>query len=47
MEHFRKQCQRVKAMEFRVVEIDDDRLAVVFEVYASAILKTENSWATS
>lgn len=47
MEHFRKQCQRVKEMEFRVVEIGDDRLAAVFEVYASAILRTKNSWATS
>lgn len=34
-------------MEFRVVEIADDRLATVFEVYASAILKTANSWPTS
>jgi hypothetical protein len=47
MEHFQAQCGRVKAMEFRVVDIADDRLAAVFEVYASAILKTENSWATS
>ena len=47
MEHFQKQCHRVKRMEFRVVEIDDDRLAAVFEVYAATVLKTENSWATS
>ncbi len=47
MEHFRAQCQRVEEMGFRVVEIDDDRLAAVFEVYAATVLKTENSWATS
>ena len=47
MEHFRTQCQRVEEMGFRVVEIDDDRLAAVFEVYAATVLKTENSWATS
>lgn len=35
-------------MEFRVVEIDDDRLAAVFEIYAATVLKTEaNSFATS
>ena len=47
MEHFRRACQRVGEMEYRVVEIDDDRLAAVFEVYAATILQTENSWATS
>jgi hypothetical protein len=32
MEEFRRQCQRVKEMEFRVVEILDDKVAAVFEV---------------
>ena len=47
MAEFRSQCERVKAMEFRVVEITDDKLAAVFEVYAATVLKTKNSWATS
>jgi hypothetical protein len=47
MKEFRRQCQRVKAMEFRTVTITDDKLAAVFEVYASTILGTANSWATS
>ena len=47
MTHFRAQCARIKAMEFRVVPIECDALAAVFEVYASTILDTENSWATS
>jgi hypothetical protein len=46
-QHFREQCQRVKEMEYRVVPIELDRLAAVFEIYASTILGTENSWATS
>jgi hypothetical protein len=44
---FVRQCERVRAMEFRVVEIADDKLAAVFEVYAATVLKTGNSWATS
>jgi hypothetical protein len=47
MEHFCAECARVKAMEYRVVEIGDDKLAAVFEVYASFVLGTSNSWATS
>ncbi len=47
MAEFKKQCERVKAMEFRVVEIDDDAVAAVFEVYASRLLKTTSSAATS
>ena len=47
MEHFREQCMRVKAMQFGVVEIDNDRLAAVFEIYATTILETTNSFATS
>jgi hypothetical protein len=40
MEEFRRQCDRVSAMEFRVVEIGDDKLAAVFEVYAATVLGT-------
>ena len=40
--------QRITAMEFRVVEIEDDRESAVFEVYAAYMLKTPyNSFATS
>jgi hypothetical protein len=42
---FVSQCARVAQMEFRVVAIDDDKLAAVFEVYAATMLCTENSWA--
>jgi hypothetical protein len=41
-----KEC--ITAMEFRVVEIEDDRESAVFEVYAAYMLKTPyNSFATS
>ena len=38
MKEFRRQCERVRAMGFQVVEITDDRLAAVFEVYAATVL---------
>jgi hypothetical protein len=41
-----RQCQRIRMMTFRVVEINDPKLATVFEVYASTILGTMNSWET-
>lgn len=41
-----RQRQRIKDMTFRVVEINDPKVAAVFEVYASTILRTINSWET-
>jgi len=38
MDEFRKQCLRVACMDCRVVEIDDNRLAAVFEIYAATVL---------
>jgi len=46
-DEFRRQCQRVKKMEFRVVEIKDDALAYVFEVYAATVLGLPQSFAVS
>lgn len=40
--------RRVAAMDFRAVEISDERLAYVFELYAAWVLETPyNSFATS
>jgi hypothetical protein len=40
--------ERITAMEFRLVEIEDDRESAVFEVYAAYVLQTQyNSFATS
>lgn len=47
LREFERQCKRVGEMEFRVVEISDDKLAAVFEIYSATVLKTENSFATS
>ena len=47
MEEFRRQCERVRAMDFQVVGIDDDRLAAVFEVYAATVLGLRQSFAVS
>lgn len=45
---FRRQKERVTAMEFRVVAIPDDFESYVFEPYAALMLDTPyNSWATS
>lgn len=47
-QRFLEQKARVTAMQFRVVEIDDDFESYVFEAYAARWLKTPfNSWATS
>lgn len=47
-QEFRRQKQRVTAMEFRVVAIPDDFESYVFEPYAALMLDTPyNSWATS
>jgi hypothetical protein len=47
MDEFRRQCQRVRRMGFQVVEIDDNRLASVFEIYAAAALGLRQSFAVS
>lgn len=47
-EEFLRQKERVAAMDFRIVEIDDDYESYVFEAYAARELRTpHNSWATS
>jgi hypothetical protein len=47
-EEFLIQKERVTAMDFRVVEIEDDFESYVFEAYAARQLQTlHNSWATS
>jgi hypothetical protein len=47
-EEFRRQIERVREMDFQVVEIkDDDRLAAVFEVYAATVLGLDQSFAVS
>lgn len=38
MDEFRRQCERVARMDFQVVEITENRLAAVFEIYAAAAL---------
>lgn len=35
---FQRQCERVRRMDFQVVEITDNRLAAVFEIYAATVL---------
>lgn len=35
---FRRQCERVRKMDFQVVEITDNRLSAVFEIYAAFAL---------
>ncbi len=48
VEEFRRQIERVREMDFQVVEInDDDRLAAVFEVYAATVLGLDQSFAVS
>lgn len=38
MEEFRRQCERIARWDFQVVEITDNRLAAVFEIYAATVL---------
>jgi hypothetical protein len=47
MDEFRHQCERVRNMGFQVVEIKDNRLAAVFEVYAASALGLQQSFAVS
>jgi hypothetical protein len=45
---FTEAKERITAMDFRVVEIEDNRESAVFEVYAAFVLATSyNSFATS
>jgi hypothetical protein len=37
-EEFRHQCELVRNMDFQIVEITDNRLAAVFEIYAATAL---------
>jgi hypothetical protein len=48
VELFSAAKERITAMEFRTVDIDDDRESYVFELYAAFVLDTPyNSFATS
>ncbi len=38
MTEFRRQCERVRHMGFQVVNITDNRLAAIFEIYAATVL---------
>lgn len=42
MLEFRRQCERVRRMGCQVVEITDNRLSAVFEIYAAAALGLRN-----
>ena len=42
MDEFRRQCERVRGMGCQVVEITDNRLSAVFEIYAAAALGLHN-----
>jgi hypothetical protein len=47
MEEFRRQCMLVREMGVRVVEINDNKLSAVFEVYAATMLGLPQSFAVS
>jgi hypothetical protein len=47
MTEFRRQCQLVRDMGVRVVEIDDNKLSAVFEIYAATVLGLPQSFAVS
>jgi hypothetical protein len=38
MAEFQRQCERIRRMDIQVVEITDNRLAAVFEIYAATAL---------
>lgn len=42
MDEFRRQCLRVACMDFQIVEINENRLAAVFEIYAATVLGLRN-----
>lgn len=43
---FKRQRERVGAMSVQVIEVNDPVLRTVFEVYASVVLGTENTFET-
>jgi hypothetical protein len=47
MTEFRSQCDLVRAMGVKVVEINDNKLAAVFEIYAATVLDLPQSFAVS
>ena len=47
MAEFRRQCSLVSDMGVRIVEIDDNRVAAVFEIYAATVLGLPQSFAVS
>lgn len=47
MAEFRRQCNLVRDMGVRVVAIDDNKLAAVFEIYAATVLRLPQSFAVS
>ncbi len=47
MKEFKRQCERVSKMDVQVIEIPDNALAVVFEVYVATVLDLPQSFATS
>jgi len=47
MAEFRRQCSFVRDMGVHVVEINDNKLAAVFEIYAASVLGLPQSFAVS
>ena len=47
MVEFRRQCDIVRDMGVQVVEIDDNKVAAVFEIYAATVLGLSQSFAVS
>lgn len=47
MTEFRRQCELVREMGVQVVEIIDNKLAAVFEIYAATVLGLPQSFAVS
>lgn len=47
MAEFRRQCGIVRDMGVQVVEIDDNKVAAVFEIYAATVLGLPQSFAVS
>jgi len=47
MTEFRRQCSIVADMGVRVVKINDNKLAAVFEIYGATVLGLPQSFAVS
>jgi hypothetical protein len=47
MAEFRRQCEIIRDMGVHVVEIDDNKLAAVFEIYAATVLGLPQGFAVS